>query len=211
MYNSIQNYSMNEIANTLIFGETHPDTVRNLQSQLINRPIILDQYKKYEDDFINNFNYFSSNQAINRARDIVLKYVPDTCNKTSYTNYVLPLITLEEQQNASSTMQRWIMANPEIRTLYLKQRCDGYNETYINRYGDKIGEDHYDYRRVMDGIGVEQNNGDIVFTEYIEELHSGDRDLSLVEQTDIINSWNTTNLLLSLWKDDPTNPNGGEL
>ncbi len=210
MYN-VQNYSMNEIANTLIFGETHPDTIMKLQSQFENRPIILDQYKQYEQEFINNFNYFSNGNAINRARDIVLKYAPDSCSKTDYTNYVLPLITLENQQNASPVMQRWIMANPEIRSIYLKQRCDGYNETYTNLYGNKIGEEHYDYRRVMNGIGVEQENGDIDFVQYFDELVEGDRELTLLEQTDILNTWNTTNMILSLWEDDPTSSDGDKL
>ena len=51
------------------------------------------------------------------------------------------------------------MAQPDIRSLYHKGHCDGYSDTYVDMEPGLVGEQHYDYRRVMDGVVEETETG----------------------------------------------------
>jgi hypothetical protein len=108
-------------------------------------------------------------------------------------------------------MQRWVMANPMVRELYHKQRCDGYSSTYTDVSPGDIKENHYDYRRTTDGVMLETTEGDYVTKWYIEELLPSDRHLTNSEKIDIINTWTVVNNALMMKELDPTCNNGGML
>jgi hypothetical protein len=114
-------------------------------------------------------------------------------------------------QNASLTMQRWIMAEPTVRTLFHKQLCDGYSDTYVDMYPGRVGEDHYDYRRVMNGVVVphEERGGDA--TTYMEDLIPDDVELDLNDQIDIISSWQFIQAKVAERNEDPTSKYNGTL
>lgn len=107
-----------------------------------------------------------------------------------FENYFRRLTTYDELRGANITMQRWIMAHPKIKELYLRDDCYGYPNTYTNISGDTFGEDDYDYRRVMNGMVVPHENGiDASSFEYHEELIEGDRELTAYEQGIILDTW----------------------
>jgi hypothetical protein len=193
--------------NALVYGESHPNTVNFLQNQFDNVATML---TSAGNTFMNRgreaFNHFNSSAAIEFARNAT-KAVMGAFE----TPHIRELKTLEDFTRAAPLMQRWVMANPVVREKYFMQRLDGYSDTYVDIHAGKIKEDHYDYRRVMDGILTFSDNGDWKITQYSEELLDGDRDLLFGEQTDIIKGWSAMDYLLQLAKDDPTSTVGGKL
>lgn len=111
--------------------------------------------------------------------------------------------SFEELQNASVSMQRWIMANPNLRRVYLDQNCDGYSGTYVNVSKDDIERSHYDYRRVMSGVPVDKKDG-FQLHYYIEDLEIGDRKPTHIEGVNILSTWETIDWLLEESKFDFT-------
>ena len=129
-------------------------------------------------------------------------------------NAIIPIDSLEGLQQASVGMQRWIMAQPDIRTLYHQQLVDGYADTYVDMHPGVVGSEHYDYRRVLDGIiteGSEEDGYDWVTTQYPDDLYKYDRELTIGEKTDILNIWDIVKLYSEARKEDPTNPHGGDM
>ncbi len=128
-----------------------------------------------------------------------------------HPNQIVPLETIEDLQSAQPMMQRWIMAQPDIRHLYHEQRCDGFSETYVDLAPNDIGESHYDYRRVMNGMVQEDERGSWFVREYPDELVEGDRELIFGERTDIIKTWDLIQMFVEAGEQDPTDPYGGNL
>ena len=119
------------------------------------------------------------------------------------------LTDIDQFQHAAPKMQRWIMAEPTVRTLYHKQRLDGYSESYVDIDPQGIGESHYDYRRAMDGIVVvnedaKGNDPEYVADNYMDELLPEDADLTLEEQSDILLAWEHAKAHILRRKEDPT-------
>lgn len=75
-------------------------------------------------------------------------------NDTRYWNSrdVMQLSALAELQNAPDVMLPSIMAQPTLRKMFLRQRCDGYSDRYENVHGNQIMHNHSDYQRVMTGV-----------------------------------------------------------
>lgn len=120
---------------------------------------------------------------------------------------IQPLNNIGEMQTAPTVMQRWLMANPVVRELYHNQQCSGYADTYVDMHPGLVGVDHYDYRRVMDTIVVDDDKGShAVF--YMDNLYEGDRHLEHGEQVDILNTWGLLEIMLQARNLDPTCPYG---
>jgi hypothetical protein len=120
-------------------------------------------------------------------------------------NYVQYLNDIGQMQWASNTMQRWIMANPSIRQRYLDQTIEGYEGTYIGPENpEELGETHYDYRRVMNGVVEDSEEHGWTSTTYFEDLYEGDRELQLEEQVDILDTWSNILNMLRHGGEDPT-------
>lgn len=118
-------------------------------------------------------------------------------------NYYTDLTSFIALQNANATMQRWIMAHPDVRKLYLDQNIDGYSGSYQNVFGKEIGEDDYNYRRVMDGVMCDE--GDItVVRQYLDDLLEGDRELNHYEKVKILHTYDAIDYLLKECKFDFT-------
>lgn len=110
-----------------------------------------------------------------------------------HPNTILPFNTLNDLRSAQPIMQRYLMAQPYIRELYHQQRCDGFSDTYVDVEPGKVGEAHYDYRRVMNGIVTEQVTEDgedtWSYVTYVDTLKEGDRELVIEEQAAILHNW----------------------
>lgn len=133
---------------------------------------------------------------------------------TGYTmdpNAILYYNDLEQMRAATPVMQDYLMANPVVRDMYQNQRCDGWSETYVDSFKGDIGENHYPYRRVMDGIvDIDSEDGTWKAVNYYDELMEQERDLDFFEKVRILDTWEVMNLFVDQ-KKDPTDPLGGEL
>jgi hypothetical protein len=126
------------------------------------------------------------------------------------SNTIHYLGTVPELQTAGPIMQRWLMAEPTIRKMYLDGEVEGYAGSYVNHHGLNIGGLHYDFRRVMDGVVTHDENS-YQHTQYYDDLPEGERELTLHEKADICRSWNTIVAAVETYEEDPTSPGGNLL
>ena len=117
--------------------------------------------------------------------------------------------TLEAFKASTPLMQRYLMAEPHIRDIYHRQNCDGWADTYIDTEPTQVGVNHYDYRRVTDGI-VEVSDTSWSSTTYYEDTREGDTVIDFGRQVDLLSSWDSMRCLAMLGH-DPTNPLGGDI
>ncbi|MDD2819184.1 MAG: hypothetical protein PHN51_10395 [Candidatus Nanopelagicales bacterium] len=128
---------------------------------------------------------------------------------TALDNYFVELTTVAEFQTANPTMQRYIMAHPKVKQLYLEQNIDGYSDSYKNVFGNEVGHWDYNYRRVMNGV-VTDTDEHMHYAFYEEDLVPGDRELLPYEQFIMVNTYHNLDFLLSNVKIDfthQTDPN----
>lgn len=127
---------------------------------------------------------------------------------------VRPIWELGQLQNAPQVMQRWIMAEPFVRQMYIEQRIDGYSGSYVDIRPGEVGADHYDYRRVMNGVMVvhdETAETDWTVTAYFDPVEPNDIELVPAQQHDIVSTWDVVRACIKHGVDDPTNQGGGKL
>lgn len=120
-------------------------------------------------------------------------------------NAIRPLYTLAELQTAKPTMQRWIMACPDVREMYHNNQIDGYSGTYEDAQPGMIGVQHYDYRMATTGmVALNEETEDWKSTTYFEEPIGEDRDLSFLDKVDIMISWSQIQHQMRTQQYDPT-------
>jgi hypothetical protein len=125
-------------------------------------------------------------------------------NSIWLSNSIIPLYTIEQCQLAPPVMIPWIMANPVIRQAYHDQRIAGYDEYYTDPEPNKDGEDHYYYRRVMDGMVVEDQVDHFVAIEWFEDLADRSDELSFIYQRNILSTWERMVEMINSGDRDPT-------
>ena len=191
---------------SLLYGRPHPSTQQFLASQFQQLSSNLTTAgQRFMESAAEVFEKLAGSEA-----ERVLRAVGRNIRSMWQLDEIRMLSTIGELQTAPLTMQRWIMAEPMVRQMYHDQRVDGYSESYVDVHPGDIGESHYDYRRVMDGVLVDDeepdNNGDPSWhaTTYIEELLPEDRDLLLEEQVDILQTWEHVRAAIKRGKEDPT-------
>lgn len=194
----------------LAFGEIHPNTYNFIQQQLdVPSQLLTDAGRQFFANAGQIFEQFNGLEAQRLARAAVRKV-----EALFQPNIIQPLTELVDLQHASLTMQRWIMAQPDIRHAYHQQRLDGFADTYVDMNPGVVGDQHYDYRRVMHGVvqPVEDENADHDWKVqvFFDELHEGERDLTLEERVDVLTTWDAVRAHLKRGEDDPTSPFGGK-
>ena len=201
-----------ETGMALAYGLPHQDTIRYLNDRMnqITSTIshVPDVVKGMFQSLKGSFDSFFSDEAVERARKELSIQSVDI-NPSA----VVAMIELEMMRKASISMQRWMMAEPTIRDLFHQQRVDGFSETYTDVDPGCIGDRHYDYRRAIDGLVVEDGD-DFVCNIYSDDLREGDAHLNIQEQVKIQVTWDSLRKHLAQKKkelEDPTNPNGGYL
>lgn len=194
--------------NAAIYGMPHPGTQQFLQQGIESMSLSLNEAgQRFMAGTREIYERVNGSHAMRmlRASGRKLKSIWQS-------DSIRALVTIGETQHAPLSMQRYIMAEPEVRKLYHQQRCDGYSGSYIDQEPGLIGEAHYDYRRVTNGMFIEQPNGDLVAVTYFEELHEGDRELLLEEAVDIFElTWNTVRNAIRAGGEDPVSKYNAEL
>lgn len=108
-------------------------------------------------------------------------------------------------QRAKPIMQRFLMAEPTIREMYLRFEADGYSETYQNIHGNDVGTWHHDYRLIMDGMLVEAPDDELVVRVFYEDQHEEDLvRLTPWDQMDVARSWERMRYFIQQREQDPT-------
>ena len=150
------------------------------------------------------YNMVSSSDATMLLRNLKVK------TENSWSFDIAPIHDLVGLQTANPYLQRFILAQPDLRERYLNQEVEGYGDSYVNHYGNTIGERHFDYRRVMGGIATIDAEG-LRYTTYHEQLSEEERELTVFEKVDILKTWNTIQKYLDIGEDDPTSVTGAML
>lgn len=126
-------------------------------------------------------------------------------------NDIIRLETIQQFQQPPPIMVDWLMANPYVRSRYYKQTIAGYDEYYVDHDPGDIGENHYHYRRVMNGIFQENEEGALLAHEWFEDIRQPTDELTFTQQMIVVNVWDKlTGFLLEGGK-DPTSRYGAAL
>tara|TARA_B100000929_G_scaffold185186_1_gene146616 strand:- start:772 stop:1404 length:633 start_codon:yes stop_codon:yes gene_type:complete len=191
--------------NALALGELHPNTQQFLSAQM-EAPThnLTTQGQSF---FQNTRSLFERLEDSRAAR--LVKAAQRAIGSIWQNDGVRLLSTIGNFQWATNTMQRWVMAQPEVRKMYHEQRLEGYSGQYRDAYPTDIGESHYDYRRATNGfVFVKDNPADdepeYTATTYYDDLDPSENELDLLEQVDIVDSWENVVNLIRHGKDDPT-------
>lgn len=191
----------------IAFGEQNPINMDYFKNQFSSLATGLNDYAKgFYSEVSNIVEKFTNSDAVRTVRN-ALKSAASLFNN----DIIKPLYEMEDFQTATVRMQRWIMANPVVRQSFIEQKCDGYSDSYIDLYPGKIKDDHYDYRRVMDGVAQFDENDHECFKMYYEDLVEGDRELSFDEKKDILQTWEIVEMFMKKAAQDPTSQFGGSL
>jgi len=199
--------------NALAYQERHPSTLGFLQSQFQNAGRALTEAgARFMGGAKDLFDKFNGDEALRRARALAR-----TVKNAFQRNEIRSIFDLAGAQSANQVMQRWVMANPIVREMYHDQRLDGYSDSYVDMHPGTRGDDHYDYRMVVQGmvrevpkVDDEEEDG-WVASFYFEDPAEGERALDVSEQADILSTWDYVEAILKIGVDDPTNPLGGKL
>lgn len=185
-----QNYFAQKLQN---FTQTFGDAVSNVAGGFMSNASEL-------------FDKFYGSEAVRLAKAAVRK-VKSIWDRDD----IRELFGIGEIQQAKLIMQRWIMAEPTYRHMYHEQRCDGFSNSYVDLEPGAVGDAHYDYRRVMDGLLVDDEEEGWSMTHYIEDLREGDVDLELDEQLTILSVWDVVAMHAKAGGEDPGSVYGDKL
>lgn len=184
----------------MVYGDYHPNTIKLLNEQS-NSGLLSERLTDAGKAFVSQVSDFVEKIDFNNTLR-VMKAAARMVNSLWKPNIFRVLEDISDMQHAPPVMRQFIMAAPEIRNLYHKQQIEGYNGWYVDNEPGKVGEDHYDFRRVMDGIV--RDDGDKWFcNSYQEDVHEGDN-LDLPEQTAVLVSWDNVYKKILEGGDDPT-------
>jgi hypothetical protein len=195
-------YNHDNAFDAIVYGEQHPANLEFFRQQTRGlSETLTDAGRNFFSNVQQLHEQFNGSEAIRLAKAAV------RASKSLFKpNIVSGIFDMGEMQQAQPIMQRFIMANPVVRQMYHDQRCDGYGDTYVDMQPNKIGEDHYDYRRVMHGMVQESQEYDWTATFHMDELHDGDKHLTMDEQVDILQTWEIVEMFLAKGDEDPTSP-----
>jgi len=192
-------------------GQPHPGTIDFLSRQFNNVSNNLSEvsrrfHEKAKTVFDKTYNSDAMRLARAASRRVKSLWGSDE---------IKALVNIGDLQHARVNQQRWIMANPLARELYHEQRLDGYQDSYVDMQPGVRGEDHYDYRRVMNGIvsfsEETENEANWSATTYFDMLYDEDRELDIDEQANILSTWHYLEMYLKAGKEDPTSKFNSDL
>jgi len=193
--------------NALVYGQKNPGTISFLEREAFTvSPFLSAAGAEFFANQTELYERYNGAEALRLAAAAVRK-----AGAIFQPNAIRALKTLYEVQNAPLAMQRWVMAEPTIRSMYHQQRCDGYADTYVDMQPGFVGREHYDWRMVNHGLIQTEDDDAPLATFYLDELKEGDRELTLDEKMDILSTWDVVKNFTKAGKEDPTSNYGGEL
>ncbi|QTH80349.1 hypothetical protein PA10_00149 [Pseudomonas phage pPa_SNUABM_DT01] len=126
---------------------------------------------------------------------------------------IRPMWKIGQFQQAGPVQQRWLMANPRAQKLFEADMMYGWRDTFVNHHKGRYGEENPDYRAVMDGLVVFNEEGGAVCTQFLTDRDADNRGvLNFSDQTLVHGSmWANFGAFLDEGLDDPGDPNNGSL
>lgn len=195
-----------DVFDALLYGKQHPGTSNFLKTQIEDLSSRMTEAgSRFFERGREIYDRVSGSTAARFARAASRQF-----SSLWQEDVIRSLTTTAQLQTAPLAMQRWIMAEPTIRSLFHKQRCDGYEDTYVDAWPHAIGEEHYDWRRVNNGVvhftkdEEGEETEDWYATTYMEDLLPDDEDLMFEEQVDILDTWANVVSAIRAGDSDPT-------
>jgi hypothetical protein len=191
-----------------LFGEPHQGTLNYLRERVERHaPRVRQVFDGFFEDARETFERYNGESALRRIRSRVRR-TADTFKR----DVIRPLRKIDDIQHAKPLMQRYIMANIMARIAEEEQRIDGYSDDYRNSQPGRRGFRDPDHMRVIDGIlfdedrfGVSSEDPEDAWVAYQDLFcHGDERDLDVVEQADILSTWDILEMHLAARKKDPT-------
>ena len=200
-------YGDSQLFNAMVVPQAHPSTIQFLQHQLERPTQHLTQagqsFIQQSQEFFQRFDY----QSIARQAQAVKRAVGGLWQ----SDEIRYLATIDAIQNAPQKMLRGLMACPEVRQAYQEERIEGYYGLYTDPHSGQIGEEHHDYRRVMNGITTLNDDDTWGATTYFDEALEEDEPITEAEQHDILDTWEVMRANLVQGRRDFTSPSDGEI
>jgi hypothetical protein len=200
--------------NALVYGHKHPQTQMYLEQQAQQANAYLTTYSATLNDAGRAF-FTQAQEMYDRFNGAEAQRVVQAALAKAggvlQPETIRDLWQISDVQNAPLVMQRFIMANPVVRDLYHQQRIDGYSDTYLDMEPNSKGLDHYDYRRVVTGMVMDDEEHGWKVVTCFDELKEGDRELQIEEKAAILSVWDLVEARIKDGRDDPTSKSGGSL
>lgn len=190
----------------LTHPKPHAGTLEYIQNQFSNFSNNLGTFGNQFVQSAKQMYYNLNDSSILRKAEVAIRKAGAVVER----NFITKMDDLKEMRNANHIMQRYIMAQPDLREKYHKQTVDGYSDTGIHGvdvYGDAepgcIGDTHLDYQRVMSGI-VEETDTGWVARNYLNDIDPEDElPLTFDDQVCILDTWEYIKMALDQ-DEDPT-------
>lgn len=181
-----------------ISGIPNQSTINYIREQSFTPSLALDQNtREFMEQSRNIYNEYLSDKAIEKAH-----FIKNIANNTWQHNVIRALEDIDQMQQAPSVMVPYIMAMPEVRSLWQAGGCAGYDEDYVDEYPNLNGEDNLYYRRMMDGI-LQETEDEMYYVDYSEPLDL-EEPLHVTQQFILLNVRNSIARKLQDKGDDPT-------
>lgn len=188
--------------NLSLFGDNSDFMYRYMEEQL-------DDYEFDSDSYLyrslrSSMDYITDDFRRREIRDELRR------NRVKEKGFEFDYIdSFEGLRKTNRTTQRWVMAHPEVRKLYLNQDLDGYSGSYTN-FTEGVGKDDYNYRRATNGMLMIDENGDGRIDYYYEDLMDGDSELRQDLKEEIGHMWDFISAQMKLSNRDFTNADDDE-
>jgi len=188
--------------NALLYGTPDENKLNYLQNNLTTAYQALGNAgSSFMSTMQTVYDRFNSAEAINKAKSFIYGATGHVSDHLIY-----PIREEAMIGQANITMQRYIMAHPEVAKLNDKSMCNGFEGTYFNmNSGSTIPV--IEYRDVMDGMLEYEEDGSGMYTFYSS---SDATELEIIDKISILKTWNTVESLLNKGI-DPTDVDAGEL
>jgi hypothetical protein len=194
--------------NLFTAGEPHPSMLQFMKEQAsVLGSYIQTTGSQFAQNVLTSYETYHSDGALRHARAALSKV-----KNYFQSDKISDLESMYDIQQAGLIMQRYVMSEPTLRQMYHNGQCNGYAGSYVDPFPGKIGDQDYNYRRVMNGMlqttapTEEQPDGGWKFEVYVEELFEGDRELDFHEQKAITNTWERLRYSLKHSLLDPSSP-----
>ena len=192
---------------SMLFEPPRQRDIDYLRERIESRLDVFDNHKtRYTSSIMDTFERINNSQALFKARELYRKarglFVQDSMDQ---------LWDIETMQAAKADMQRFIMAMPELRNLYHKQRIDGYSDTYVDVEPTRVGTGQREYDQVMHGVLVSDPETDMLTFEYSYNLEADpSNQLDILKQQNVLSTWDYLRAVLKETNVDPTDMFGSE-
>lgn len=131
--------------------------------------------------------------------------------RKSFGTSITRLETMEEFQSAKPTMRMWVTSHSGVRQKMINGEVEGYGMV-IEERDRVVGEKHYDWRRVMDGIQQIPEEGNAFYKVYHEAPLDDSRPLDFHEKVTVLDVWSHLDKFLEEENgEDPTSPYGADM